>query len=198
MNTLFPPELRTASVVQRWSIVRTINPDPVSGHLFYTAFYALQIARLVNWSGPLAGLTFAAMMHDIEETISGDIVSPVKKAIVDEGLYNNFISGEMKQRLPLVETQLAEIMESEYGHQIERIIKVADKVDAVIFLIIEQRMGNVVLAPLYQDAVTNLQNAWAALGRELEFAGILFARMWDDEVWPAIQSHWKLGGVGVQ
>lgn len=196
MNSLFPPELRTASVVRRWSIVRTFNDDPVSGHLFYVSFYALQIARLIEWQGPLADLTFVAMMHDIEETISGDIVSPVKHEIVDEGRYNNFIAGEMKARLPMIETQLGVIMESEFGDQIEKIVKVADKIDAVLFLIIEQRMGNTVLAPLYQDALSNLQRAWTALWGAGDV--VRYTILWDNEIWPAIQSHWKFGGVGVQ
>lgn len=198
MNSLFPPELRTASVVQRWSIVRTLNPDPLSGHLFYTTFYTLQIARLIEWRGPLADLSFVALMHDAEEFITGDMVSPVKHEIVDEGKFNNFVAGQMKMRMPLVETQLQVIMESEWGSQIERIVKVADKVDAVIFLILEQRMGNLVLEPLYQDATANLAQAWRALSHELEMTKESRQALWDNEIWPAIQAHWKHGGVGVQ
>lgn len=199
MNNLFPPELRTASVVKRWSIVRLLQrPDSVAEHSFFVDFYALQIARLVNWQGPLADLSFVAKMHDIEETISGDIVSPVKHEIVDEGMYNNFISQQMKERLPLIETQLGVIMESEWGDQIGKIVKVADKIDAAIFLIIEQRMGNTVLAPLYQDALMNLENAWATLAVELNMQDEHRRGLWDDELYPALQSHWKHGGVGVQ
>lgn len=198
MNNLFPPELRTAAVVQRWSIVRTLNPDPVSSHSFFVTFYALQIARLVNWPGPYADLTFVALMHDIEETITGDIVSPVKHAVIDEGASNNFISEQMKLRMPLVETQLGVIMESMWGSSIERIVKVADKIDAVLFLIIEQRMGNAVLAPLYQDALNNLAIAWSLMVEELGFTGSRPKQIWDSEIWPAIQAHWKHGGIGVQ
>lgn len=202
MNSLFPPELRTASVVQRWNIVRTLNPDSVAEHSFYVTFYALQIARLVEWQGPLADLTFVALMHDVGdgECITGDLASPVKHEIVDEGKFNNFVSEQMRMRMPLVETQLAVIMESAWGSSIERIIKVADKIDAVIFLILEQRMGNVVLGPLYQDALKNLSEAWTFLGLELHEGDIpqSHANLWNDQVWPAIQSHWKHGGVGVQ
>lgn len=198
MNPLFPPELRTASVVQRWSIVRTINPDSVANHSFYVCFYALQIARLVDWPGPYADLTFAALMHDVEETFTSDIVSPVKRQIIDAGALSNFVSEQMKERLPLLEAQLSAIYVSEYGLSIERIIKVADKVDAVVHLIIEQRMGNTVLAPLYADCLENLVLAWHDLGEELQRDEGLWREVWNNDVYPALQAHWKHGGVGIQ
>lgn len=211
MNSLFPPELRTASIVKRWSIVRTLNTDTVAEHSFYVSFYALQIARLVNWPGPYADLTFMALMHDVEETFTSDIISPVKKQIVDPDALSNFVSEQMKERMPLVEAQLQAIADSMWGSSIERIIKVADKTDACLFLILEQRVGNVVLRPLYDDALENLVLAWHDLGVELHGAaepaggrlddGAVWVRhraLWNDQIYPALQAHWKHGGVGIQ
>lgn len=205
MNSLFPPELRTASIVQRWSIVRTLNPDSVANHSFYVSFYALQIARLVEWPGPYADLTFAALMHDVEETFTSDIISPVKKQIVDPAALANFIDEQMKERLPLLGAQIEAIYDSMWGESIERIIKVADKVDAVVFLILEQRMGNTVLEPLYRDALENLVVAWHELGVELHGSelhqgaeGDAHRVLWNDQIYPALQAHWKNGGVGIQ
>lgn len=200
MNNLFPPELRTASVVQRWSIVRTLTEDSVSNHSFYVAFYALQIARLINWPGPYQDLMFAALLHDVEEVIISDIISPVKKAIVDQGAMSNFLSEQMKLRLPLIETQLDAIYQSIWADSIENIVKVADKVDAVIFLVIEQRMGNAVIAPLYDDAQQHLRAAWEALGLTLyatKYEIAAHGHLWDDQLWPAIQSHWRHGAIGI-
>lgn len=198
MNSLFPPELRTAAVVKRWSIVRTLADDLVSSHSYFVTFYALQIARLIDWVGPYADLTFTALMHDAEEFITGDLVSPVKREIIDEGKYANYVSTQMKQRLPLVEAQLEAIMDSGWASSIDRIIKVADKVDAVIFLITEQRMGNTVLEPLYNDALKNLTEAWADLHVELGTYSGRSLELWDNEIWPAIQAHWHHGSVGIQ
>lgn len=202
MNHLFPPELRTAAVVPRWTIVRTLNRDNVAIHSYFVQFYALQIARLINWAGPLADLMFVAAMHDIEETITGDQVSPVKREIIDEDKAAKYISDQMKARLPLIEAQLEATMESMWGPSIERIVKVADKVDACIFLITEQRMGNAVLEPLFNDATLNLRKAWEDLGTEIygeEDDEKLLAHdeAWYREIWPAVQVHWKYGGVGV-
>lgn len=186
-------------MVPRWTVVRTLNRDNIAIHQYFVTFYALQVARLVQWAGPLSDLMFVAMMHDIPETITGDQVSPVKREIIDEDKAAKYISDQMKARLPLIEAQLEGIMEGMWGTSIERIVKVADKVDACIFLITEQRMGNTVLEPLYNDAVKNLQFAWGALGGELygEDTPSSHYDLWHNEIWPAIQAHWKFGGVGV-
>lgn len=198
MNLLFPPELRTAAVVKRWSIVRTFNDDLVSSHSYFVTFYALQIARLVGWSGPYADLTFAALMHDAPEFVTGDLVSPVKRAIVDLDKHNAWVTEQMRTRMPGVDGQLQAIMDSEWGPGIDRIVKVADKVDAVLFLITEQRMGNTVLELLYNDALKNLTEAWTNLFGELGLNDDRRQDLWDDQIWPAIQAHWKNGSVGIQ
>lgn len=195
MNNLFPPELRTASVVPRWTIVRTLSQDNVAIHSYFVVYYALQIARLVQWKGPLADLMFVALMHDVEETITGDQVSPVKREIIDEAKAANFISGQMKERLPLIEAQLEAIMNGPHADVVEKIVKVADKVDAVLYLIMEQRMGNHVLDRLYNDALINLQRAWSDLCEHLGIGDPQY--WWDNDVYPAIQAHWKFGGVGI-
>ncbi len=209
MNLLFPPELRTASVVHRWSIARLFNKDSVAEHSFFVTFYALQIARLVNWAGPYDELTFAALMDDVEETFTSDIVSPVKRQIVDEGALDNFVRDQMKERLPGMQAQLDAIYESNWGADIGRIIKVADKIDAAIHLILEQRMGNAAIKPMYDDVLENLVVSWHTLGEQLhggDDSGIdndqanwrRHRALWNDQVYPALQSHWKFGGVGIQ
>lgn len=205
MNSLFPPELRTAAVVKRWSIARLFYKDSVAEHSFFVAFYALQVARLVNWAGPYADLTFAALIDDVEETFTSDIISPVKRQIVDEGALANFVSDQMKERLPLIEPQLDAIYDSEWGSSIHRIVKVADKVDAALHLIMEQRMGNVVIKPMFDDVMENLVIAWDDLGVELHgpeehqaTAGAWHRALWNDQVYPALQAHWRHGGVGIQ
>lgn len=197
MNNLFPPELRTASTVHRWSIVRTFQKDTTAEHSFYVAFYAVQIAKLIKWQGPLADLQFYASMHDIEETISGDILGPVKREIVDEGRFEEFMTTKMAEHLPGVGRQMMAIKESMHGSHIKAIVKVADKVDAVLFLISEIGMGNVRLERLLTDALKNLRAAWDYLYEINDYVMPDIDMLWTTEIWPAIQSHYKYGGVGL-
>ena len=196
MNNLFPPELRTASVVHRWSIVRTLKPDNVAEHSYYVACYAVAIARLIEWQGPLGDLTFFALMHDAEELVTGDLVSPVKNQIVDESLFERFVTDQMSERLPLIQHQMTPIAESPAGLQIEKIVKVADKVDAVLFLITEIKLGNSSLGMLLKDAYENLKKAWLDLCVEIQVHPAGADELWL-EVRQAIESHHKFGGIGI-
>lgn len=195
MNPLFPPELRTASLVKRWSIVRTLQSDSVAEHSFFVSFYALQIARLIGWDGPLADLQFYASMHDIEECVTGDILGPVKRGIVDPERFEDFAVDAMRVHLPLIGRQIRTILESPRGPDIKAIVKVADKVDAVIYLTIEIEMGNARLGPLLNDATANLTAAWDALMVQTGMG--TGPSMWDNALWPAIQTHHKFGGIGL-
>ena len=71
-----------------------------------------------------------ALMHDVEEVFTSDIISPVKAQIVDAAKMSNYVTEQMKQRLPLIGAQLDAILDSPWGESIHHIIKVADKVDA--------------------------------------------------------------------
>jgi 5'-deoxynucleotidase YfbR-like HD superfamily hydrolase len=203
MNSLFPPELRTLAVVKRWSTTRTFHKDSVAEHSFFTAYYALQIARLLEWRGPQADLLFCALMHDHEEAIVGDIISPIQQSIknvmgFDAGLNAiPFINEQIKERLPLIETQIAVVQESQWGAQIKAIVKVADKVEACLFLIGEIRMGNAVLGRLYQNALENLAVAWSIMGEALEIDEDRLPELWNAEIYPALQAHHSYGSTGI-
>lgn len=198
MNNLFPPELRTMAVVKRWSIVRTHYKDSVAEHSYFVVYYALQIARLLEWPGPLADLMFYALMHDVEETITGDIISPVKKTMDAESW--NFVQSKMSEHLPLIGTQLDVIGDSKDGEVIKAIVKVADKVDAVLYLIGEMRLGCSHLGPLHVDALSNLREAWDYLFAVLPLthhAQHLRDDLWDDQLYPALQAHHNYGSMGL-
>jgi len=195
MNNLFPPELRTASVVQRWSIVRKLQSDNVAEHSFFVTNYAVAIANLIKWEGPLDALMFAALLHDSEEFVTGDIVSPVKHGILDEDKFEAFIEDQMNARLPMMRARLQTILRDEkWGRDVQLIIKVADKVDAAIFLILEQRMGNSVLGGLINDALLNLKDAWYKLC--IDMGGVSYS-LWGDHIYPAVQAHHKYGSIGI-
>ena len=104
----FSPELRTASVVPRWSIVWTQTRDVLSNHSFFVTLYAEQIARLIRWDGDRARLMVMAITHDLDELVTGDIVGPAKREIIDTDKAQAYIDKNMLQRLPYVVQQDAD------------------------------------------------------------------------------------------
>jgi len=204
---MFPPELRTASVVPRWSVLWTLTRDTIANHSFYVAIYARSIARLIKWrSSNYAMLIYLALTHDLDETITGDIVSPIKSEIVDRDRYDALVARKMRERLPDIEAELSVWANTtgrgaSFGHvgaeqqydEAWKIIAVADRLDALLFLIGEQRMGNGVIAPRIPDAQNRLHAAFMELPKvkqELE-------ALWQCVMLPVIREHGDTGGNGV-
>lgn len=195
-SPLFPPELRTASVVPRWSIVWTLNKDPLTNHSYYVTFYAHQIARMLGWDGPVDALMFRAITHDLDETITGDIVSPVKEEILDNDRTASYIDAKMQERLPTVidgwKFYASSCSDAE-SDEMEAIIKVADRLDALLFLMVEQRLGNAVISPLLPSALSRLEASF----RDLPGDPAEIDRLWSTVMIPAINAHKHTGGFGV-
>lgn len=190
------PELRTMSVVPRWSIVRTVKEDSVANHSFYVSLYATDIARLIDWKGSVSALLYLALTHDLGELITGDLVSPVKKEILDDERTEDFIHLKMSERLPYIWQQIAayrDALHPELLSEVDVIIKVADRLDAVLYLIGETRIGNSFTTPLIETALARLKLAWYDLpdvDRDLD-------QLWATEVLPAIKAHEITGGSGL-
>lgn len=203
---LFPPELRTASIVPRWSVVWTLTRDTVANHSYYVTMYACSVARAIDWSGSYALLMFLALTHDLDETITGDIVSPVKSEILDEERAADYIDLQMKARLPGIVSEIdhvtdcGELNTSSFNRaklkecdEAWRIITVADRLDALLFLIGEQRMGNGVIAPRIPSAEARLLSAW----HELPAPKDKLEMLWNTVMKPVIRNHMEQGGNGV-
>lgn len=192
----FPPELRTASIVPRWSIVFTLTSDYVTNHSYFVTMYAHAIARLIKWRGPLASLMYLALTHGLDETVTGDIVSIVKSEIIDKERAADYIDLKMRERLPGVIDELEAIEDTLPEQQYNEawaIITAADRLDALLFLLTEQRLGNGVIAPRVPSAQARLAAVW----RELPAPKDELDRLWATVVVPSVNAHKNDGGHGI-
>jgi 5'-deoxynucleotidase YfbR-like HD superfamily hydrolase len=196
----FPPELRTASVVPRWSVVWTLMRDSVANHSYYVAIYSRKIAQLLDWTGNWSMLMFLALVHDLDETITGDMVSPVKSQIIDADRAADYINLKMEERLPDIMREVNSMTDCQNNLAKQRtvdecwlIIKAADRLDALLFLIGEQRMGNGVVAPRIIDAQARFYASWMDLPK----AKTELQEIWQTVILPVIKEHENQGGHGV-
>lgn len=93
---------REMCTIDRYSQTRLINPESVLEHTGFVCFCSLMIAGELNKVGEcvdIANLMSKAAIHDIEETITGDISCPTKYA-------NDEILAEIKK----VERDAAEVI----------------------------------------------------------------------------------------
>lgn len=76
------------SYVPRWSIVPHGRPQSVAEHSWRVARLAMTIADLLGYDEARRNAAAArAIMHDVEEAVTGDVPSPVKDARGEEGGY---------------------------------------------------------------------------------------------------------------
>lgn len=194
-NKFFPPEFRTASVVPRWSIVWTLTRDVLSNHSFFVTLYANQIARMIEWGTDAHRyvLMCRAVGHDLDETISGDLVAPAKKAMLDTERAQAYLLGQMQERMPTIIDQMEEHQaDDQIWKEAGKIVKAADRLDALLFLTVEKRMGNGVIAPLIPQVYDGLRASWHDLPADPK----KLAALWVD-VKDAVTEHATSGGFGV-
>lgn len=133
MTQLWSEADKRLSVVPRWAIVNTIQKQTVSDHCF-------RVARLVARKATKFGLTDAekasaielALHHDDDEHVTGDIPSIAKKYL---------------NKVRLHKDHPAHISPYPNAHHL---VKVMDKVEALIFLKTEMALGNATVKKVYE------------------------------------------------
>ena len=114
------------SIVPRWVILRTIQKQSVAEHLFNVERIAVQIA--IEWMGIkdptiIFSISQYALHHDDDEALTGDIPSTAKSFV-----------------------QVSRVDEVRHwaknSDDVIRIVKLADLLEAVWFLLMERKLGN--------------------------------------------------------
>lgn len=195
-NTPFPPELRTMSIVPRWSIVHVTQRDTVANHSYFVTVYAHMISRVIKWGGPNDYLMFSALLHDLDEVLTGDLVGPIKEYIIDEERMHEYVDHKIFERFGSLAHEHAYLegqCKMRHAEEADTIIKAADRLDAVFFLIMESRRGNSTILPLIETAQNRLEAAW----RELPTTKTQIDMTWQTVILPSLALHKAEGGRGL-
>jgi len=143
--------IRRGGLVKRYHTVNTINPNTVAHHSFGVAW----LVHLLT-DGCSYDLIIAALAHDLAEQVTGDISSPTKRRFP--------VMAEMVQQME------DEILES-HGMFVQltaadqRILKMADCLDGMLFCINEIELGNAAVIEVY-NRYQNYVQELKPLGRE--------------------------------
>lgn len=156
----FAPSLRDMSYVPRWAILRRTRNQSLAEHSYFVALYADQIARMIGWSGDLAELMRYSLYHDLDETVTGDIPGPAKRAAWDKEKAEEAMSSVMtgKYGSDVVDTRRLVSPEA------KSIVSVADAVEEVCFLCEQMMMGNQTwVRPVLREALARAETRWYSL-----------------------------------
>lgn len=124
----YPLMLRRLNFVPRWGIIPTIRKQSVGEHTFGVCValkWLLKHYIPASTTEELAAFEYA-IEHDVLESISGDMPSPFKRAVLGSA------TDEFEAQFP----------HNKVSSHIKEIVGMADKLEAIAFLWEEERMGN--------------------------------------------------------
>ena len=139
--------------ITRWGLMNNIKSENISEHSLQTAFFAHVLITIENkrFNNNLDAERAAvlAMFHDCSEILTGDMPTPVK--YFDPNIIEAYKKIEEKSCEKLV-SMLPEDLQDEYNSilffngeqdkELQKYVKAADKLSALVKCIEELRMGN--------------------------------------------------------
>ncbi|MBQ2274712.1 MAG: 5'-deoxynucleotidase [Clostridia bacterium] len=150
MSSHFYSMLSRMKYIERWALMRNTQKENLSEHSLETAFIAHALAVIKNRR--LGGnvnaerVALIAMFHDTTEILTGDLPTPIK-------YYSDDIRNVYKKIETVAGTQLTELLPEDLredfiniyncnDEEINKIIKAADKISALIKCVCEKNAGN--------------------------------------------------------
>jgi 5'-deoxynucleotidase len=148
----FFAHLSRLKLINRWPLMRNVQPENVSEHTLQVAFVAHVLAVIKNcrFDGHVNAerIALLAMYHDVSEVLTGDLPTPIK-------YYNPQISYEYKKIEKTAQQKLVEMLPTElqetfrtildddyYSEEEKSIVKQADALCAYLKTLEELSAGN--------------------------------------------------------
>lgn len=158
------PRERSLANVERFATIPTIRRQNVTTHSFYCAVLAPRVASMIRWKATFQAYMWLnrwALMHDMAESITGDLPTPLKKRIsgldAAEDDFSIHFHGEYKHMVDLIRSG------ADPWKDIHRIVKFVDSLEATMFLVEEQAFGNQAIEETYSLLCARVRAAWYEL-----------------------------------
>lgn len=141
---MFERELRDMAHVNRWGILRRNRNQNICEHMYYVAIYSVQIADTLGLDLDRASLMKLALTHDVDELWTGDIPAPAKHEVVNIGAMNKLTNSASNRVFGNPYGPLGSPFDTENigMRNTVKVIKIADLMDAVLYLCDEYNSGN--------------------------------------------------------
>ena len=150
--------------INRWALMRNSYTENIQEHSHQVAVLAHALALIGNryFGGSIdAGrVAVAALYHDATEILTGDMPTPIKyynPAIRDSYKQVEAIAGEKLLHMLPAELQGDYAAALTPPHEVERLVKAADKLSAHIKCLEELKAGNTEFRKAAQQTLSALQ-----------------------------------------
>lgn len=157
-------------LIKRWSLMHSSQPESVLEHSAVVAMLAMLVAEIAESFGnkvDLGVMLSHALLHDVTEVLTGDVVTPVKKS--SNALSHEFAKIECAAQDKLLKTLpkwLAQKVEGYFapGGYEQRLVKGCDVYAAYLKCKLEVSAGNVVE---FEDALSQISLTLAQIKNDL-------------------------------
>lgn len=123
----------------RFPIEKVTRRQSLAEHTYFVAMNADLLAQHIGWGGDYAALLRESLRHDLDELVSGDIPTPVKKVLKafpeTWDAFQFWVTSQLKTKLPWWTPEDA-------TEEISWMISIADTLEAVCYLHEEAASGN--------------------------------------------------------
>lgn len=134
---MFNMQERMLAVVTRWSGLPRLHNQSVAEHSYYVALYTDQLCRRFNWSPEYCYEAVSyALIHDMAEATTGDIMGPVKRKVVNAVTLSDYEKEIMKELGPFYSDRKPPTA------AIKVVVKAANIIDEFFHISLELAMGN--------------------------------------------------------
>ena len=144
---------RNLRFINRFSIYHVNKPETVAEHSYYVTYYAWKIAKDFEGAGikiDFRKLLEKALVHDLEETKTGDIITHAKTPII-----KNEINNISKKILPI---DVYEIWKDAKDDTIEgQIIEFADSYEVLVYCLEEIKSGNKHMISIFETQIKKIK-----------------------------------------
>lgn len=170
--------LRRLSSVPRWVVIPTIHHQNVAEHSFHVAHIALWVVQQLKWAVAVdvADILYYALIHDEMEAITGDTPSPANaEHMPNKATYEN---EHLMGKAPATPG-------------IKRLLKLADLLEAWLFVLEEKQMGNTGLQMVEESIIMRIKCELCRIDADapsLNVNWILFLKRFKEDFNPAIHS----------
>ena len=178
IKNLINTTLHSMTEHMRYSGAHVINKENVAEHSYYVTLLADMIAEDILQKNPTISINKLkvlqmALYHDTEEAFTGDLITPVKNKskelkkewdklsfqMMREGLEQDF--PEQQHIYKYIISIHEEYEKYKYEDLENQIVKFADGLQSIIYLLREKAYGNTHVLPILTNVISSLQKIFA-------------------------------------
>lgn len=151
-------KVRALMNVRRFNFERCNRYQSVAEHSFFVALIAKEMAADLGWHQfKIAAATYAALLHDAAEAVTGDLPYLVRM-IIDRGEVNKLDRMAEKEldvgegdRFPAITLGMGDLKD------VNELVEAADAAELFLYLGEELDSGNEAMRPIFEETLSRLR-----------------------------------------